>query len=96
MGRAAAIADPRRGRGRGDQLPPRRGARRARGRRADPRRGRKAVALPGDLRNEAFCRKLVAEAAAQLDGLDILVNNAARQQTRPFIAAISRRISTIR
>lgn len=51
--------------------------------------GRKAVAIPGDLRNEGFCRQLVQQAAAQLGGLDILVNNAARQQTRPDIASIS-------
>jgi NAD(P)-dependent dehydrogenase (short-subunit alcohol dehydrogenase family) len=42
--------------------------------------GRKAVALPGDLREEAFCTKLVAEAIAALGGLDILVSNAGRQQ----------------
>jgi NAD(P)-dependent dehydrogenase (short-subunit alcohol dehydrogenase family) len=41
--------------------------------------GRKAVPLPGDIRNEDFCKKLVNEAAGQLGGLDILVNNAARQ-----------------
>lgn len=51
--------------------------------------GRKAVAIPGDLRDEGFCRKLVQQAATQLGGLDILVNNAARQQTRPDIASIS-------
>lgn len=51
--------------------------------------GRKAVAIPGDLRDERFCQRLVKEAAAQLGGLDILVNNAARQQTRPTIADIS-------
>lgn len=51
--------------------------------------GRKAVAIPGDLRTEAFCRSLVAQAADQLGGLDILVNNAALQQTRPSIADIS-------
>ncbi len=51
--------------------------------------GRNAVAIPGDLRDEAFCRKLVEQAAAKLGGLDILVNNAARQQTRPTIADIS-------
>ncbi len=51
--------------------------------------GRKAVAIPGDLREEAFCRKLVAQAARELGGLDILVNNAARQQTKPSIDAIS-------
>ncbi|WP_426163912.1 SDR family oxidoreductase [Sandarakinorhabdus sp. DWP1-3-1] len=53
------------------------------------REGRKGVALPGDLRDEAFCTKLVADAAAQLGGLDILVNNAARQQTKPTIGDIS-------
>ena len=40
--------------------------------------GRKAVALPGDLRDEAFCQRLIDEAARELGGLDILVNNAAR------------------
>lgn len=41
--------------------------------------GRKAVTLPGDIRDEAFCSKLVADAVEALGGLDILVNNAARQ-----------------
>jgi NAD(P)-dependent dehydrogenase (short-subunit alcohol dehydrogenase family) len=43
--------------------------------------GRKAVLLPGDIRDEAFCKKLVDDAARQLGGLDILVSNAARQQS---------------
>jgi len=51
--------------------------------------GRKAIALPGDLREEAFCEKLVADAVKSLGGLDILVNNAARQQTRASILDIS-------
>ncbi|PVM88565.1 SDR family oxidoreductase [Caulobacter endophyticus] len=51
--------------------------------------GCKAVAIPGDLRDEAFCRQLVERAARELGGLDILVNNAARQQTRATIADIS-------
>ena len=51
--------------------------------------GRKAVALPGDLREEAFCKKLVADAVSALDGLDILVSNAGRQQTRASILDIS-------
>ena len=42
--------------------------------------GRKAVAIPGDVRDEAFCESLVEQAASQLGGLDILVNNAGRQQ----------------
>jgi NAD(P)-dependent dehydrogenase (short-subunit alcohol dehydrogenase family) len=51
--------------------------------------GRKAVAIPGDIRDEAFCKKLVADAVSQLGGLDILVNNAARQQTKPSILDIT-------
>ena len=51
--------------------------------------GRKAVALPGDIRDEAFCRKLVADAVAGLGGLDILVNNAAKQATQASIEDIT-------
>ncbi|WP_405403912.1 SDR family oxidoreductase [Paracoccus sp. Ld10] len=42
--------------------------------------GRIAVALPGDLRDEGFCKEMVESAVSQLGGLDILVNNAGRQQ----------------
>ncbi len=41
--------------------------------------GRKAIALPGDLREESFCKQLVQQAVAGLGGLDILVSNAGRQ-----------------
>ena len=51
--------------------------------------GRKAIALPGDIREESFCKKLVADAVNALGGLDILVSNAARQQTRPSILDVS-------
>jgi NAD(P)-dependent dehydrogenase (short-subunit alcohol dehydrogenase family) len=51
--------------------------------------GGKAVALPGDLREESFCKKLVANAVEQLAGLDILVCNAARQQAHESILDIS-------
>src|SRR3954463_11911685 len=51
--------------------------------------GRKGVALPGDLREETFCQKLVADAVKELGGLDILVCNAARQQTRASIEEVS-------
>jgi len=47
--------------------------------------GRKAVAIPGDLREPAFCRELVQKAMDGLGGLDILVMNAGRQQTYPTI-----------
>jgi NAD(P)-dependent dehydrogenase (short-subunit alcohol dehydrogenase family) len=42
--------------------------------------GRKAVAIPGDLRDEKYCMQLVAKAVAALGGLDIIVSNAGRQQ----------------
>ncbi len=51
--------------------------------------GRNGLALPGDLRDEAFCRKLVADAVHGLGGLDILVNNAGRQQSHDSILDIS-------
>ena len=51
--------------------------------------GRNAVAIPGDLKDEAFCQQMVAKAVESLGGLDILVNNAARQQTRASIMDVS-------
>lgn len=51
--------------------------------------GRKAVAIPGDLRSEDFCKQLVQKAVAELGGLDILVSNAARQQTKESILDLS-------
>jgi len=51
--------------------------------------GRKGLGLPGDLRDEAFCRSLVADAVRDLGGLDILVCNAGRQQAHESILDIS-------
>ncbi|AWM04547.1 SDR family oxidoreductase [Bradyrhizobium amphicarpaeae] len=51
--------------------------------------GRTGLAIPGDLKDEAFCRQLVEQAVQGLGGLDILVNNAARQQTRASILDVS-------
>jgi len=51
--------------------------------------GRKAVAIPGDIRNEKFCKKLVAQAVQELGGLDILVNNAGQQQSSDSILEIT-------
>ena len=45
--------------------------------------------IPGDLKDEAFCRKLVADAARDLGGLDIVVNNAARQFSRKSILELT-------
>ncbi|MBK4120714.1 SDR family oxidoreductase [Kocuria rhizophila] len=44
--------------------------------------GRKAVLLPGDLREESQARGVVDQAAKELGGLDILVNNAGFQWAR--------------
>ena len=51
--------------------------------------GRIAAAIPGDLRDEEFCKRLVAEAVEKLGGLDILVNNAGRQQEAASLTDIS-------
>ena len=51
--------------------------------------GPRGLALPGDIRDEAFCQKLVADAVNGLGGLDILVSNAGRQQAHDSILDIS-------
>lgn len=51
--------------------------------------GRKAVALPGDITNEDWCRELVATAVKEMGGLDILVINAGHQQNRKDISEVS-------
>lgn len=51
--------------------------------------GRKAAPLPGDIRDESFCTRLVSDAVRELGGLDILVNNAARQQSTKSLTEIT-------
>jgi NAD(P)-dependent dehydrogenase (short-subunit alcohol dehydrogenase family) len=51
--------------------------------------GRKGLGIPGDLRDQAFCQRLVAEAVQKLGGLDIVVCNAGRQQSKASILDIS-------
>ena len=51
--------------------------------------GRSGAAIPGDLREAAFCRRLVKEAVEKLGGLDIVVCNAGRQQSKPSILDIT-------
>ncbi|CAN90446.1 putative Oxidoreductase [Sorangium cellulosum So ce56] len=41
--------------------------------------GREALTLPGDLADEAHCRKVVEEVARKFGRIDVLVNNAAEQ-----------------
>lgn len=51
--------------------------------------GRKGIAIPGDLRSEAFCKQLVQKALSELGGLDIIVNNAGRQQAASSILDVT-------
>jgi NAD(P)-dependent dehydrogenase (short-subunit alcohol dehydrogenase family) len=51
--------------------------------------GRRAQTIPGDLRDAAFCRSLVDQTVRELSGLDIIVSNAGRQQSRMSIAEIT-------
>ena len=51
--------------------------------------GKKAVLVPGDIQEEAHCRKIVDCAVEEFGGVDILVNNAAFQMTRKSLQEIS-------
>lgn len=51
--------------------------------------GRKAVRIPGDLRDKQFAKDLVAKAVEELDGLDILVNNGGKQVAQESIEDIT-------
>lgn len=42
--------------------------------------GHKATCIPGDITDEEFCKTLVNQAVKALGSIDILVNNAAKQQ----------------
>lgn len=48
--------------------------------------GRQAVAMAGDVGDEAHCRALVERAVQEFGGIDLLVNNAAFQMARDSIA----------
>jgi len=51
--------------------------------------GRKALALPGDITDEAWCLEMVARTVETLGGLDVLVINAGRQQNREDISKVT-------
>jgi len=51
--------------------------------------GRKALALPGDITEEAWCRDMVAKTVDGLGGLDVLVINAGHQQNRKDISQVT-------
>jgi NAD(P)-dependent dehydrogenase (short-subunit alcohol dehydrogenase family) len=53
------------------------------------REGRRALLIPGDVRESKFCREAVKRAVDEFGKLDILVNNAAFQQHQDSIEDVS-------
>jgi NAD(P)-dependent dehydrogenase (short-subunit alcohol dehydrogenase family) len=51
--------------------------------------GRKAVLVPGDIKDPAHCRAIVEKAVAAFGRVDVLVNNAAHQATVQSIEEMS-------
>lgn len=51
--------------------------------------GRKAIAVPGDISSEEFCKKLVETAVKELGGLEILANIAGKQVAIDTISQLS-------
>ena len=50
--------------------------------------GKRAVPVPGDITDEAHCRRLVERAVQEFGRLDVLVNNAAYQTTHSSLREI--------
>jgi NAD(P)-dependent dehydrogenase (short-subunit alcohol dehydrogenase family) len=53
--------------------------------------GRQALAIAGDIGDEKFCRRAVAQVVKELGGLHILVNNAAEQHPQKSLEKITAR-----
>jgi NAD(P)-dependent dehydrogenase (short-subunit alcohol dehydrogenase family) len=53
------------------------------------REGRRALLIPGDVRESEFCREAVGRTVGELGKLDILVNNAAFQQHQDSIEELT-------
>ncbi len=51
--------------------------------------GKRAVPVPGDIRDESHCQRIVDKAVQEFGKIDILVNNAAYQMVRSGIQEIS-------
>ncbi len=50
--------------------------------------GRNALTLPGDIQSEEHCKRLISRTCDELGGIDILINNAAFQQSYKDISEI--------
>lgn len=51
--------------------------------------GRQALLLPGDLQEEATCKKIIDRTFDEFGGLEVLVNNAGYQETKDSIEEMS-------
>ena len=51
--------------------------------------GRRCLQIPGDLRDPAFCKQAVERVVKEFGRLDILVSNAAWQNRKPDLTAVS-------
>lgn len=51
--------------------------------------GRKTLLLPGDLREERTCQQVVEKSLQEFGGLEVLVNNAAYQETHDSLEEMS-------
>lgn len=51
--------------------------------------GQKALALPGDIKDEDWCKQMIDTVTSELGGIDILVNNAGKQIAVEDIADIT-------
>src|SRR5213079_1825670 len=51
--------------------------------------GRRALLIPGDVRDPKFCRRAVERTVKEFGRLDVLVNNAAYQQHQKTIEDIT-------
>jgi NAD(P)-dependent dehydrogenase (short-subunit alcohol dehydrogenase family) len=51
--------------------------------------GRRAILAPGDITDQTHCRNLIKKAASDFGRIDVLVNNAAMQQTHHDLEGIS-------
>ncbi|WP_309055318.1 SDR family NAD(P)-dependent oxidoreductase [Streptomyces sp.] len=51
--------------------------------------GPRAVAVPGDVTDEAYCEPLVGTAVAELGGLDVLADIAGKQQHCPDVLELT-------
>jgi NAD(P)-dependent dehydrogenase (short-subunit alcohol dehydrogenase family) len=51
--------------------------------------GKKAILLPGDIRDEQHCKQIIQRAVQEFGQIDVLVNNAAYQMSRNSLQEVS-------